>query len=136
MKTSNFEIKEDIKTFFMQTDQVPAGIPALFDEFSKKLNGLHGHHLYGITECVGDKLIYRACALENFAGEGTQLGLPYHNIPKGNYVATKLTSWREKLNEMPCMFNDLLTLPDAKKGSICLEDYTSGEEMLLLVEHK
>jgi len=36
METSEFEIKEDIKAFFMSTDQVPAGIPALFEDLRKR----------------------------------------------------------------------------------------------------
>jgi len=136
METQEFEIKENIRTFFMQTNQVPAGIAALFEDFEKKLNGFEGRHLYGITECIGDKLIYRACALENFDGEAGQLNLPYYEIPKGNYLYTVFKNWRENLPKMPSTFCELMEHPDAKKGSICLEDYTNADEMLLMVQHK
>ncbi|HTE00035.1 MAG TPA: hypothetical protein VK668_12155 [Mucilaginibacter sp.] len=136
METSEFEIEEDIKTFFMSTDQVPAGIPALFEEFEKKINGFECQHLYGVSECVGDKLIYRACALENFEDEANQLNLSKYNIPKGIYISTVFKNWRENLQQMPQTFCELLKLPDVKGGSICLEDYTSPDEMLLMVQHK
>jgi len=34
------------------------------------------------------------------------------------------------------MFEKLMQHPDAKKDNICLEDYQSHNEMLLMVEHK
>ena len=130
------EIKEDIKTFFMQTDQVPAGIPALFDEFEKQLDGFDGRHIYGVTECIGESLIYRVCITENSEGDADEHDLPYYNIPKGIYLCTTLKNWRENISQMPEAFDKLLKHVDAKRGSICLEDYQSANEMLLMVQHK
>lgn len=130
------EIKEDIRTFFVQTDQVPAGIPALFEEFEKRLNGFKGRHLYGVTECVGEKLIYRACTVESFDGEANKLNLPCYDIPKGDYIYTVFKNWRENIQQMPKTFCELLELQNVKKGSICLEDYTTDDEMLLFVQHQ
>ncbi|MDB5024615.1 MAG: transcriptional regulator [Mucilaginibacter sp.] len=130
------EIREDIKTFFMQTDQVPAGIPALFDEFEKQLDGFDGRHIYGVTECTGD-LIYRVCIAENAeGGDADEHDLPCYNIPKGIYLCTTLKNWRENISQIPEAFDELLKHPDAKRDSICLEDYQSANEMLLMVQHK
>ena len=61
MEPKIIEITEDIKTFYTHTYDVPAGIPALFSELEKQVTDLDKYHLYGVTECIGDKLIYRAC---------------------------------------------------------------------------
>ena len=136
METKTIEIKEDIKTFFMQTDQVPAGIPELFDEFEEQLDGFDGRHIYGVTECVGEKLIYRACVTESFEGEADEHDFPYYSVPKGIYLCTTLKSWRENIPNISKTFDELLKQPGVKKDSICLEDYKAEGEMLLLVQHK
>jgi len=136
MEIGTMEIKEDIKTFFMLTDQVPEGIPALFEELGDKLNGLDGYHLYGVTERIGEKLIYRACARENFSGEAAKYDLPHYIIPNGIYLYVNLQNWQESIRKMPQFFAELLSNVDAKKGSICLEDYINEDEALLLVQHK
>jgi hypothetical protein len=136
MEIGTMEIKEDIKTFFMLTDHVPADIPALFEELGDKLNGLDGRHLYGVSECIGDKLIYRACTKEKYSGEAANYDLPYYIIPNGIYLYTNLKNWQENIRQMSQFFDELLKDPNAKKGSICFEDYTTENEALLLVEHK
>lgn len=47
---------------------------------------MNEHHVYGITACIGDKLIYRACLKEKYEGEGEKYNLPCYNIPKGKYL--------------------------------------------------
>src|ERR1700750_2609941 len=101
MEIKTVEIKEDIKTFFMLTDLVPAGIPALFEELSKRINGFEGRHLYGVSECIGEKLIYRACVKESFNSEASKYDLPYYIIPMGIYLYTDLKEWQENILQMP-----------------------------------
>lgn len=136
MQTSELEIETAIRTFFMATDNVPAGIPALFEQFEQRLHGLEGRHLYGITECIGDRLLYRACVLEKFAGEAAKFDLPYYDIPKGRYVCVVFKDWCENIPQISETFCELFKHPDVKAGSICLEDYASPDEMLLMVQHK
>jgi hypothetical protein len=136
MEPKIIEITEDIKTFYLHTYEVPAGIPALFDEFEKRVADFDKYHLYGVTECVGDKMIYRACVEEMHEGDGGKFSLPCYNIPKGKYLYVVFKDWRQHIPEMPGAFANLMRRPDAKKGTICLEDYQSYGEMLLMVEHK
>ena len=131
MEPKIIEITEDIKTFYTHTYDVPAGIPALFDELEKQVTDLDKYHLYGVTECVGDKLIYRACVEEMHPGEGSKFNFRQYSIPKGKYLYVVLRDWRQHIPEMPGMFEKLMQHPDAKKDNICLEDYQSHNEMLL-----
>jgi hypothetical protein len=62
--------------------------------------------------------------------------LPYYSIPKGEYICATLHNWHKQLAELPGIFDHLLSLPETKRCSICLEDYTSPTEMLLMVQHK
>ncbi len=130
------EITEDIKTFYAHTYDVPMGIPAVFDSLAKKVPDIDDHHLYGVTACTGDKLIYMACLKEATDGEGEKYELPYYTIPKGKYLYITLHDWRNHVREVSRMFDELMKLPDVKKGAICLEDYRSDDELWLMVEHK
>ena len=135
MEPKIIEITEDIKTFCGHTYDVPAGIPALFDKLDKQTGGFKGRHLYGVSSCDGDRLIYRACIEEEHEGDGSKFNLPQYSIPKGKYLYVVFKDWQQHIPEMPTMFEKLMQHPEAKKDTICLEDYQSHNEMLLMVEH-
>lgn len=84
MEPKIIEIAKDITTFYGHTYDVPAGIPAIFDRLAELVPDINDHHVYGITACDGDKLIYRACLAEKYDNEGEKYSLPSYNIPKAN----------------------------------------------------
>jgi hypothetical protein len=133
MEITNYTIEADISTFYLQTGLVPKGIPALFDELEKIVGSFKGRHLYGVSGCFDNQLIYRACILDTGHDED-QFGLDRYVIPKGNYSCTRLDHWRDHLAAMPGIFQQLLDLPHTHPGSICLEDYESDSTMLLMVQ--
>ena len=136
MEVKIMEISSDIKTLFGHTYDVPAGIPAVFDSLEKQFGNFDGYHLYGVTACEGDKLIYRAC-LASATGSGTNpYNLPDYYIPKGKYLYIILKDWRNHLKEIAGLFDKMMMIDEAKKDTICLEDYRSEDEMLLMVQHK
>jgi hypothetical protein len=70
----------------------------------------------------------------SFEGEGNQYGLQAYAIPKGKYRCTSLENWADNLDQIPKIFDQLMTLPNVKKQSICLEDYTEYGKMLAMVQ--
>ncbi len=135
MEIKENELTENILVFYVQAESFPQGITESFNKLDNLLGNKRDHHIYGITLCDGDKLIYRACAKENFEGEATTLGLPIYTIPKGKYLYATLNKWLENLAQIPGIFDELMKQPNVKEQTICLEDYTSADTMLAMVQH-
>lgn len=134
MEVKEYKLDEDIIVLYVQAESFREGIPAAFEKLNAIPGGLKDRHVYGVTECIGDELIYRACVKENFKGEGAQYGLPTYAIPKGKYLYATLNNWRENIAQIPVLFEGFMGLPNIKKQSICLEDYISDDKMLAMVQ--
>lgn len=59
MELVNYEIENDILTFYMKVENFPEGIDATFTKFGELLNGFEGHEVYGVSGCFDGELIYR-----------------------------------------------------------------------------
>ncbi|MGZ3754503.1 MAG: hypothetical protein ACXVAY_08585 [Mucilaginibacter sp.] len=134
MEVKEYELKENINVFYVQAESFPEGISASFNKLNELLGKKYDHHIYGITLCDGDKLVYYACAKENFVGEAESLGLPTFTIPNGRYLQTTLNKWPENLGKIPGIFDELMAQPQVKKQSLCVEDYITEDTMLALVQ--
>jgi hypothetical protein len=110
------EITDDIRTFYGHTYDVPTGIPAVFDTLAKLVPDFNEHHLYGVTACDGERLIYRACLKEQYENEGEKCGLPYFDIPKGKYLYITLKNWQNHIPEISHLFDELMKFPEVKRA--------------------
>jgi len=134
MEVKEKELAEDIVVMYVQAETFREGIAAAFEKLGSISGGLSGRHVYGISQCVGDEMVYRACVKENFKGECEQLGMPTYTIPKGKYFYATLNNWRENINQVSVLFEGFMGMPNIKKQTICLEDYVSDTEMLAMVQ--
>jgi hypothetical protein len=134
MDAGEYEFTDDIRVLYVQAEKFPEGITDAFYKLEALTGDLKDHHVYGITECTGEKLIYMACIKESFAGQAEQYGLPVYTIPKGQYLYYTLTNWRENIGQIPVLFDEFNTLPNVKKQTICLEDYLSDGAMWAMVQ--
>jgi hypothetical protein len=134
MDIKEYNQDEDIIIMYVQAESFPDGITAAFEKLEQIPGGLTGRHVYGITLCMGDKLVYRAGVKENFNGEAEKYGLQTYAIPKGKYFYAELDNWRENLDQIPVLFEGFMDLPNIKKQTICLEDYISADKMLAMVQ--
>ena len=134
MEVKEYKQDEDINVFYVQAETFPQGIQDSFKKLHDITGGFEGRHMYGITLCLGDELVYRACIKENLKGEGGQYSLSTYTIPKGTYLYTTLNNWQENIGQIPALFDALMALPNVKKQSICLEDYVAGGGMLAMVQ--
>jgi len=135
MIATQYDLNDDIVVFYIAAESFPEGITAAFDKLEATITDLSDRHIYGITECTGDKLAYMACAKAHFNNEGIQYGLPTYIIPKGKYWYYTLDNWRENLQEIPKLFARFENAPSVKKQTICVEDYIAPYKMLAMV-HK
>ena len=134
MQVTEIELNEPLEVFFVQADSFPQGISVSFNKLNELLGKKYDHHIYGITLCDGDKLVYYACAKENFEGEAASLNLPTFTIPNGRYLQSTLNNWPENLGQIPGIFDGLMGQSNVKKQSICVEDYITEDTMLALVQ--
>ena len=135
MEVTEYTQPHDIETFYVETESFPEDIPHTFRKLEIILGeSMRGRHLYGVTLCLGDKLIFRACVKEESKNEGKQYDLKSYTIPKGKYFATELHNWNENIGQIPMLFGQLMRLPNVKKQSICVEDYIDDKTMLAMVQ--
>lgn len=134
MEVEEKEITEDTTVFYVQAESFPAGIPNSFEKLHEKIGGFKDRHLYGVTACVDQELIYLACVKENFKDEGKQFGLQTYTIPKGKYLCTILNNWQQNLVDIPVIFDQLMASPGIKKQAICVEDYITDTQMLAMAQ--
>jgi hypothetical protein len=107
MEVRPYDIPEDILTLYIQVNNFPKGINDAFIKLAGLIGGFDEREAFGISEMKNGKMIYRACAKEQYPGEGAKYLLPYHAIPKGKYISTTLKNWREHLNEINGIFGRL-----------------------------
>lgn len=134
MDITDYKIALDIEVFYVEAETFPEGIPDSFKKLHDTIGGFAGRHMYGITLCLNDKLVYRACIEAHYKSEGKEYGLQSYTIPKGDYLYTTLHNWQENLGQIPAIFDELMRQPNVKKQSICLEDYITDDTMLALVQ--
>jgi hypothetical protein len=135
MQVTEYTRPHDIETFYVETECFPEDIPRTFRKLETILGqSMRGRHLYGVTLCLEDKLVFRACVKAEIENEGEQYGLKSYTIPAGKYFATELVGWQENIGQIPALFDQLMRLPEVKKQSICLEDYVDDNNMLAMVQ--
>jgi hypothetical protein len=126
MQVTEYTQPQDIETFYVETESFPDDIPHTFKKLEILMGeSMRGRHLYGVTLCLTDKLVFRACV---------KYGLKNYTIPKGKYFSTELLNWNENIGQIPRLFDQLMRLPDVKKQSICVEDYIDDKTMLAMVQ--
>lgn len=123
--------EKDIPTLCVLADSFPEGIRPAFEDLCSGLN-MAGRTLYGVTERVNGKWVYRACATD----KGEELPLQHYNIPAGTYIAYVLPDWEQHMPMIGQYFEWLLDHPDVKKDTIALEYYKTMDEVWLMVQHK
>ncbi|RPE08037.1 hypothetical protein EGT74_13265 [Chitinophaga lutea] len=131
MKIIKHTFEAAIPTVYVEAASFPEGIRPAFDELCGGLK-MQGRTLYGVTERMNGKWVYRACATD--LGDNPQL--PRYNIPAGKYLAYVLPDWEKHMPMIGQYFEWLLEHPDAKADTIALEYYKTMDEVWLMVQHK
>lgn len=132
MEIKEFEIKDDILTICIKAASFPMGIKAAYDDLNKAAGMDKPRDLYGVTEMNGGNIVYRACVNKQEGDDA--LGLEEYTIPKGKYLAI-LFEWEGHEHEFARIFGELVKHPDAKPGTIGLEQYyVTPKEARLMVQ--
>lgn len=127
-------IKEDIKVFGIQVQNLPEGIGEAFNLLKQHLPAADSRPLYGICHCTPGNIVYKATAPELFDGEGKQLGFEYFTVERGSYLAASLSNWQANIGAIRDVFEELSKQPLADNTQPLVEVYTNESEMLCMVK--
>ncbi len=132
-----------METYFIPTDlnaigfvvkAFPNGIGQAFEELVAKIPGGFSRPYYGIAECIDGKMIYKAAALEKEEGEAEKLNLEKYIIPKGEYLAVRVTDWKNKTDKIKDIFAEMYKDERADHSTSSIEIYENEKDMLCLVK--
>ena len=128
-------IAADIKVFGQPVKTFPQGIGKAFDKLIQMLPGGFDRSFYGIS-FMGKNggMIYIAAAIELLEGEAEKYNCERYTIEKGNYLAEKITMWRDKTASINNVFHQLMQNNNADKTKPAVEWYKSEAEMFCMVK--
>lgn len=126
-------IAGNVKVFGFPVKTFPHGIEAAFDGLVKMLPPGDARYFYGISECIGEGILYKAAALETYDGEAAKYGCDSYMIEKGDYLTVTLTEWRHKTDQIKTLLDALLKDERSDSTRPCIEIYKSDVEMECMV---
>ena len=132
----NYFIPTNLKVMGLVVKNFPDGIGEAFHSLMNTIPGEFSRPYYGIAECIEGKMIYKAAALEKEEGEAEKLQLERYFIPKGVYLAEKVSDWRSKTECIKDVFGEMYKDERADHNQPSIEVYQNEKDMLCLVKVK
>ena len=132
-----YNLKNDLKVFGKEVRTFPLGVAEAFHELLTMIpDGTHRAY-YGLSHIdeMG-KIIYKAAAEENYAGEAEKYNCKRYLIEKGEYLSVTITNWRDNTECIKDVFHDMMEDDRADKTKEVVEWYKTETEMLCLVKVK
>src|SRR5688572_5315760 len=106
-----YNLKEDMKLFYVTARSFPQGIGEAFDLLNAKLPKPDGRIFFGISNKFKGEIIYKAAVLETYEGEGKKLGFETFTVKKGEYLTKTIKDWRKHEQVIGETFMKLLADP-------------------------
>jgi len=132
-----YNLKNDLKVFGKEVRTFPLGVAEAFHDLLTMIpDGSHRAY-YGLSHIdeMG-KIIYKAAAEENYAGEAEKYNCKRYLIEKGEYLSVTITNWRDNTECIKDVFHDMMEDDRADKTKDVVEWYKTETEMLCLVKAK
>ncbi|MCD8741696.1 hypothetical protein LT679_13865 [Mucilaginibacter roseus] len=132
MEVYTHDLTNDIECFYLSACTQP-DIPATFEKLEQLCGGFTGRQVFGISGCDNGDFYYYACATARFKAEFEVVDLPLYIIPQNRYLCTTLSNWPANVPAIPKLIDKLFEHPQALKGSVCVEDYYSDDDMRIFI---
>ena len=132
-----YNLKTDLNVFGKEVTTFPLGINEAFSALLERIPDGFKRTYYGLSymDEMG-KIIYKAAAEENYAGEAEKYNCKRYLIEKGEYLAVSITNWRDNTDCIKDVFHDMMEDDRADKTREVVEWYKTETEMLCLVKAK
>ena len=99
--------RNSVMVLFLETQETPAGIQALFDELFASVENLENRRFFGAS--TGPTGTYRAC-VEKLAGDDpSALGLTEWKLPGGLFAIERVEDWPSDTGKIAVAFQRVLT---------------------------
>jgi hypothetical protein len=130
-----FTVSNDLKLLCVTAASFPDGIQKAFDDLKNVLPKNNRRTPYGISFQKQDgTIIYKAAVEEAFDGEAAQIGCELFVVQKGEYVGVTIADWKQKIETIGLVFEELLQHPHLDPDSQCIEIYKSQTELICMVK--
>jgi hypothetical protein len=127
------KLQSDIKVMGFVVDTFPDGIGHAFEKLEQMLPDGETRTFYGISDCSGTSVKYKAAALQVMEDEAGKYGLETFTIQKGEYIAEPVYDWMSKTNRIKDVFAVLCGDEFADCNSNLVEVYKTPTEMVCMV---
>jgi hypothetical protein len=129
-----YQLKSDIKVFYVTASSFPDGIADAFDKLHVLLLNIDDREFFGISRPNKDGvIIYKAAVAELNPGEAERYGCETFIIPKGEYVGIPVSRFRKDMSVISKTFRTLLSDPEIDAHGFCLEVYLSEDDVMCMV---
>jgi hypothetical protein len=130
-------LKNEIRVFGRQVNSFPLGVGEAFDSIVQKLPGGFDRSFYGISTMGENGIRYIAAAEERHPAEPSDYGYESFVIERGRYAARELKDWREKIECIKDVFQELMREnKDLDLSRPCVEWYKDDERMICMIKRK
>lgn len=128
-----FDLKEDIRILCIRATSFPMGVKQAFDKLGI-LPDCQDRTFYGISRMdEKGQIVYKAAATEMADGEAERFGLEAFTIPKGLYLAERISQWTGREMLIGETFKKLIADPRMDNTFPCVEWYNRQDEVLCMV---
>jgi len=131
-----YHIPQNITVIGNQVKTFPNGIGEAFHELINVLPDGHSRVYYGISWCIGNKIIYIAATEQKNEDEAKQYNCETYTIEKGDYLCIPVFDWQSKTATIKHVFEEIMKDARADSHSPAIEIYKNDKEMLCLVAVK
>jgi hypothetical protein len=132
-----YNLKRDIKTFYVTSTSFPEGISDAFKKLRALLPKSTERFFFGIS-CPNEKgeIIYLAAVEEFYDGEGEELNCPSLILKQGNYLSCMIENYESKMESIGAMFATILKHPNIDPHGYCVEMYLGDKDVRCAVRLK
>lgn len=131
-----YNLANSINVFEFEVTSFPEGISEAFKKLVKLTSDDVGTRSYfGIVKTAEEgKSGYYAAAEEKEPGEAEKFGYDKFTIEKGEYLITRVASWRTKTSSIKDVFQELFKDSRIDKKMPCVELYQNEDQMLCMIK--
>lgn len=130
-----YNLKNDMKVFGTEVKNFPNGVDDAFHRLIKMLPGGDKRFYYGIFEMdKNGQMHYHATAEETHEGEAEEFNCERRTIEKGEYLAETIDNWREKIECIKDVFQEMIKDSRVDKMKPGIEWYKNDKEMVCMLK--
>jgi hypothetical protein len=119
-------VENDIPLVCAKAASFPDGVMTAFQRLHSVAPPAGGRNYFSVSWFVADgKIEYMAGATELHAGEISQNEFVHFTIQSGNYLYIDIHDFMQDIPAIGKAFQQLLTLPEIAKDTVCIEWYVN-----------